>query len=83
MTNRETEIDCTKNTQEWKKGLAKQKLGARLRYFIKFWEQIMKDRYVLNTIKGLKLEFYEDVIPNQNKLPHLIQMNEEEKRVHE
>ena len=62
-----------------KERFSKAKLGGKLRYFIKFWEQITKDSYVLNTIKGLKLEFYEDVIPNQNKLPHLIQMNEEEK----
>ena len=62
-----------------KERFGKEKLGGRLRYFTNFWKKITKDRYVLNTIQGLKLEFYEDIIPCQDKLPHLIQMNEEEK----
>ena len=59
-----------------KERFGNEKLGGRLKYFTDFWKTITKDRYVLNTIKGLKSEFCDDIIPHQEKIPHLIQMIE-------
>ena len=61
--------------KEW---LGSEQLGSRIKYFSHFWEQITKDKYVLNTIQGLKLEFIHNKIPIQNRLLHIINMNKEE-----
>jgi hypothetical protein len=44
------------------------KFGGRIRYFLKNWEKITQDVWVLQNVQGHHLEFLD--LPIQNKEPH-------------
>ena len=52
-------------------------LGGRLKFFSEFWASITEDRYILEAIKGAKLEF--DSLPCQSFPPHEISCSLQEK----
>ena len=57
-------------------GVSRFPLGGRTKYYLKFWEEITKDPFVLDCILGCKINFTS--IPVQSILPHQINFNREE-----
>ena len=53
-------------------------LGGRTKFFRKFWEKLTTDRFILDTLNGLKLDFVDGEVPQQKRLPHPIHMNNQE-----
>ena len=45
----------------------KNKIADRLQQFLSAWEAITSDRYILQAIKGYKIEFIESVGPHQTQ----------------
>ena len=53
-------------------------MAGRLSEFFEVWQGYTNDRYILNAIKGIKLEFVDGKPPVQKKIPHQIRFNEAE-----
>ena len=41
------------------------KLAVRLKYFLTHWERLTSDPDILEFVKGVKIEFHNDEVPNQ------------------
>ena len=53
--------------------------GGKLKYFVKNWEKLSSDAFILNAVKGYKIE--QDEIPKQNFRPSPIVFNEQENKL--
>ena len=51
-------------------------VGGRLQHFVREWEQITSDPFILNMVRGMSLDLTE--FPRQTTLPHEIKMSQEE-----
>ena len=54
------------------------KIAGRLQQFFSAWETITSDKYILQAIKGYKIEFIDNVEPRQTHLPWEIGFNAQE-----
>ena len=52
-------------------------MGGKLKFFSEQWEKLTSDKFILQTIKGYKIEL--DDKPNQTFIPTPIDFNESEK----
>ena len=48
------------------------KIADRLQQFFSAWETITSDKYILQAVKGYKIEFIDNVGPRQTHLPREI-----------
>ena len=53
-------------------------LGGRIRFFKSFWKSLTADKFILDTLDGLKLDFVDNDMSIQKKFPHIIRMNPDE-----
>ena len=54
------------------------KIAGRLQQFFPAWETITSDKYILQAVKGYKIEFIDNVGPRQTHLPREIGLNAQE-----
>ena len=54
------------------------KIAGRLQQFFSAWETITSDKYILQAVKGYKIEFIDNVEPRQTHLPREIGFNAQE-----
>ena len=54
------------------------KIAGRLQHFFSAWETITNDNYILQAVKGYKIEFIDNVGPRQTHLPWEIRFNAQE-----
>ena len=45
-------------------------LGGRIRFFKSFWKSLTSDKFILDTLDGLKLNFVDDSMSRHEKFPH-------------
>ena len=53
--------------------------GGRLKMFAKVWAKYTSDNYILNAIKGYKLEFQYGLPPHQSEIPFPYKLSKDEK----
>ena len=56
------------------------KVGGRLHYFQENWQALTSDPFILNAIKGYKLEFKATLPPSRDKPPRSYRLSETERK---
>jgi hypothetical protein len=53
--------------------------AGRLKYFIQNWENITTDAWIIKTVQGCEIEFFDN--PVQAKLPNTMRFNRKETQI--